>query len=344
MTHAGPPFTRQGRRTLMVLLAGLIGAATPRSVPAANPYQRGFHGDPIPTDVETVYRRGIDFLVQSQTAAGTWQGQRGAEPGVVGLAVLAMLAHGDDPNFGKLAPPIKRGLDFILSQAHPESGYIGSTMYNHGFATLALAEAYGTVDDPRLGPALKRAVGLILQSQASNPKHGWRYSPERADADTTVSGAQMVALLAARNAGIAVPDEAIRKGLVFFSACQLPDGGFGYTRADSSSPPRGAIGALVFALARKRDTPQFKAAMEYLKTSGMNTGGYPFYFLYYASQANFHADMETWKRWNDTNIKLLKNSQGRDGAWSSNNGPIFGTATALLSLALNYRYLPIYER
>ena len=67
-------------------------------------------------------------------------------------------------------------------------------MYNHGFATLALAESYGAVNDDRLGPALQKAVRLILTSQEANPTKAWRYSPDARDADTTVSGAQMVAL------------------------------------------------------------------------------------------------------------------------------------------------------
>ena len=47
----------------------------------------------------------------------------------------------------------------------------------------------------------------------------WRYSPDSKDADTTVTGAQMVALFA-RNAGIEVPDQAISKGKKFLLECQ----------------------------------------------------------------------------------------------------------------------------
>ena len=120
-------------------------------------------------------------------------------------------------------------------------------MYNHGFSTLALAESYGAVQDPRLGPALQKAVDLILTSQAHNPFGAWRYSPESPDADTTVSGAQMVALFAARNAGIGVPEDAINKALKFFASCQTPDGGIGYTGPGGPNAARTSIGALVFA-------------------------------------------------------------------------------------------------
>src|SRR5260221_1395727 len=130
-----------------------------------------------------------------------------------------------------------------------KTGYIGRWMSNHGFGPLALAESYGAVDDPRLGPALQQAVRLILNSQANNPAGAWRYSPESMDADTTVSGAQMVALFAARNAGLAVPEDAIQKALKFFVNCQTPEGGFGYTSATSPNGARTAIGYLVFAFA-----------------------------------------------------------------------------------------------
>ena len=58
-------------------------------------------------------------------------------------------------------------------------------MYNHGFATLALAEYYGLTNDQNR-PALK-ATNLIVSAQKTNPKGALRYSPDK-DADTTVMG------------------------------------------------------------------------------------------------------------------------------------------------------------
>jgi hypothetical protein len=212
-------------------------------------------------EVDRVYLKGLQYLVRNQTAEGAWKdAPYGGEPGVVGLALLSILAHGDDPNFGPYNQTLRRGLDFILKQQNEKTGYIGKTMYNHGFATLALAEAYGVVDDPRLGPALKKGVQLILTSQANNPLGAWRYAPESNDADTTVSGAQMVALLAARNAGVAVPDEAIDKGIKYFLKMQTPEGGFGYSSPSGPNAARTAIGCLILALAKEKDTKPFQAA------------------------------------------------------------------------------------
>jgi hypothetical protein len=301
-------------------------------------------GDTIPADLEKMYKHGLDYLVLTQTEQGNWADGYGSQPAVVGFAVLSMLAHGEDPNNGPYSQAIRRGLNFILSQMNQQTGYIGTTMYNHGFATLALAEAYGMMNDPRLGPALEKAVRLILNSQSKNTFGAWRYSPDSKDADTTVSGAQMVALFAARNAGIGVPDDAIQKGLQFFAQCQSGDGGFGYTGPGGSNGPRTAIGVLVMALAKQKDSPKFKAAFQFLNQNTAAEGHYYHYYLYYAAQAFFHGSMDSWEAWNKITMNLLKTTQKSDGSWDGSFGPVFSTSMSLLSMALNYRYLPIYER
>lgn len=301
-------------------------------------------GGVSPSQVDRMYVKGLMHLVKTQTPDGRWADMPyGAEPAVVGLAVVAMLAHGDDPNTGPYAQAIKRGLDFILKQMNQTTGYIGRSMYNHGFSALALAEAYGHVDDERLGPALEKSVKLITSSQARNPFGAWRYSPESPDADTTVTGAQMVALFAARNAGLAVPEEAIQKGIAFLLKCQTPEGGLGYTAATAPNGARTAIGCLVLALAKEKRTKAFESAFAFLKTAPGDVS-YQQYYLYYASQAFFHASPEAWNDWNQKNVKTLASIQNDDGSWDGQFGTTFSTAASLLSLALNYRYLPIYER
>ncbi len=301
-------------------------------------------GPEVSAELDKMYVRGLQFLQKSQAPEGFWSDpQYGREPAVVGLAVVSMLAHGDDPNNGPYAQAIRKGLDYVLSQMNKSTGYIGKSMYNHGFATLSLAEAYGAVTDARLGPALEQAVKLIVTSQKKNPFGAWRYSPESTDADTTISGAQMVALFAARNAGIGIPEEAIQKGLKYFLQCQTPEGGFGYTSSSGPNGARAAIGCLVFALAREKNSAAFKSAFRYLQNAP-NQNYYQQYYIYYASQAFFHGAPEGWQAWNRKNIETLAASQEADGSWGGQFGPTFSTAASLLSVALNYRFLPIYER
>ncbi len=327
------------KRLLLILLSLLCGGY------AASGQKTFSDGsDAVARQVDGIYVSGLRYLAAKQSEKGDFASlQYGSEPAVVGFAVIAMLAHGDDPNYGPYATHIRRGLGFILSEMNEQTGYIGRTMYNHGFATLALAEAYGAVNDARLGPALKKAVQLILDSQEGNPEGAWRYNPDSVDADTTVSGAQMVALFAARNAGIAVPEKAIEKGLDYFRKCQAAEGGFGYTNSSGPNAPRTAIGCLVMILAKKKNTEMYKKAFEFLESTP-RSGHYHYYYLYYGAQTYFHHSPSAWRKWNQENIAALRTTQNADGSWEGQFGPVFSTSTALLSMALNYRFLPIYER
>ena len=153
----------------------------------------------------------------------------------------------------------------------------------------------------------------------------------------------MVALMAARNAGVPVPEKSIQDGLHFYFSCQTADGGIGYVAPQAPNATRTAIGCLVMALAKDKNSTAFQSAFKFLKGAG-NDMQYPAYFRYYASQAYFHASPEMWNTWNHDNIKTLRAGQTAEGNWDGMFGTTFNTAGSLLSLALNYRYLPIYER
>lgn len=305
----------------------------------------GRQDDTIPAQVDIIYERGMQFLARTQNEKGCWNDSVGTEPGVVGLCVAAILAHGEDPNNGPYSKTIHRGIDYIISQQNTSNGYIGSSMYNHAFAAKALAESYGMVDNPKIGPALKQAIALIVSSQKKNRLGAWRYTPDSRDADTTCTGCQMVTLFAARNAGLSVPDEVIKKGLSFLTNCRGADGSYGYTSASGGKPTLTAIGALCLSLAKESDSKGFQASIAYLKKNlDYRDRYYPYYYEYYMSQALFHGDEATWRDWNARNIRYFSTLQSQDGSFPGNQGGSFNTAGALLSLALNYRYLPIYEK
>lgn len=302
--------------------------------------------DSIPAQAELIYEGGLQFLAKSQNEKGAWNDGVGSEPGVVGLCVASFLAHGEDPVNGPYAKNIRLGIDYILSQQNMTNGYIGSSMYNHAFATKALAESYGVVDNPKIAPALRKAVELIVNAQKRNRLGAWRYTPEsRDDADTTVTGCQMVTLFAVRNAGIAVPEDTIKKGLAYLAKNRGTNGDYGYTSALGGKPTLTAIGSLCLSLAKERDSKGYQASLAYLKKNlDYRDRYYPFYFEYYMSQALFHADEAVWREWNVRNIRYLSTIQSADGSFPGNQGASFNTAGALLSLALNYRFLPIYEK
>jgi hypothetical protein len=327
-----------------IALVALLLPACPGRAQDLNVYR----GTQVPPEVERIYERGLQYLVATQTEEGAFPGNYGTEPATAAMAMMAMFAHGEDPNHGPYAKSIKRCIEYILKNVDEKTGYIGRSMYNHGFATLGLSEAYGAVQDERIGPALKRAVELILTSQEKNRFKAWRYGPEAQDADSSVSAACFVALIAARNAGLRVPDNAIDGALKFFTDCQSPgDGSIGYVPGSGShgGSATTAIGVAAFAYARKKDQATFIKAFTALKKSGdQSGGGYPFYGEYYASQALFQSDVKEWEKWNEKRVQQLKDSQNEDGSWDGSLGSPLSTSFGLLSIALTYRYLPIYER
>ena len=331
----------QGFAALSFILMSLLMAPSAK----AQTFPRAVN-DTVSVEVEAIYKRSLRYLSNTQSADGAWGGGTGSRPGTVGLCLLAFLAHGDDPNHGPYAENIRKSINYLITK-HQEgpNGYMGPQMYDHGFATLALAECYGMVDNKRIAPALKKCVALILQAQKTNPRHGWRYNPDAKDADSTVSGCQLVALLAARNAGIPVPDDAIEKGLGFMRSCRASNGAYGYTSKSGGRVTLTAIGSLCYALAKKKDEAGYDRSTAYLiKNINNQETTWPFYLRYYMAQALFQADEESWGKWNTNNTRLLSVLQLPDGSFAGKHGNAYCTATACLSLALNYRFLPIYEK
>jgi hypothetical protein len=107
---------------LVAALAGCIMLASPVRAQLFT-----FESENVPPEVERIYMKGLQFLVKTQKSEGTWPGSYGSDPGVVGLAILSILAHGEDPNFGPYSHTIQAGLNFILKSQNQKTGYIGSS-------------------------------------------------------------------------------------------------------------------------------------------------------------------------------------------------------------------------
>ena len=327
-------------------------------------------GIEVPADVEQITGKALKYLADSQNEQGTWHGgydshgKGRANCGVAGLAMMAMLSTGEDPNSGPYSANIRAALRYIITTQNPETGFLPNTMYNHGFAMLALAEAYGAVDDALIwenvddvdverkrtvGEALRLAVQLAVKSQNQNVANAWRYLPTSQDSDTSVSGAMLVGLLAARNAGVAVPDENIENAIQFLKLMTSSKSGRTTYTTEMDSISEGsslsAIAALTMAISQNRELKGYESARTRIKKYIQLTDqSFPYYNMYYMAQALFQTDYEAWERWNRITIRRLRRQQKPDGSFDSQHGVAYGTTMACLSLALNYRFLPIYER
>jgi hypothetical protein len=322
-------------------------------------------GEVVPRDVREIYDKGLQYLVSTQNESGDWKNGGEQGPGVTGLCLMVLLASGEDPNFGLYSNNVRRALRNIISGQDENTGFYGgqhghSSMYNHGFAMLAMAEAYGAVDDRNLwgesdrkkrtvGKSLELAVRSAITSQGNNAHGGWRYSPDATDADTSVAGAVLVGLLAARNAGIEVPDANVDKAINFFAKMTSASGQVMYATGMGGfdeSIPRVSIATLVYAIARRKDLTQYKATLGFLtqRIEHASQDHWLEYGRYYQAQALFQGDVDAWEKWNKLLVRELKRVQAADGSIQGQMGTTLGTSMSCLALALNYRFLPIYER
>ena len=316
-------------------------------------------GQAVSRDVIEVYSRGLGYLQSKQNDQGTWDAGEGNGPGTTALAVLAFLASGEDPNFGPYRESIRKGLRHIIGKQSGTTGYMGPSMYHHGFAMLALCEAYGVVDDEdlfrgstaknqrSLGEAVELAVRAALTAQRGNGFGGWRYSPTARDADTSVSGSVMMGLLAARNAGFEIPDESIDRAIAYFERMTARNGIVGYSSVsdgNGESVARSSIVNLVLSLAGRKELPAYTSTREYLVANQNPPAIWPEYARYYKAQALFQSDVKAWEVWNAKIIQELKKKQKTDGSFEGELGITNSTSMNLLTLAVNFRFLPIYER
>jgi len=322
----------------------------------------------ITAEAEQTIDRAQKYLADTQNRDGSWRtgSNYGSYPtAMTSLAGLALMAGGNTPVEGEYAPQIRRAVDYILSAADRQSGLIASMseeqrpMYGHGFAMLFLAEAYGMEQDRgrqrRIKGVLERGVALTARSQSD--LGGWLYSPDSNGDEGSVTITQIQALRAARNAGIKVPRAVIERSVQYIEKSANDDGGIRYRASGggSSRPPITAAAVAVLYNAGEYDHPVARRCLAYLKRlmgrgggggSPLNNfSGHRFYTMLYLSQAMYLSSEDNWREYFPGVRDELIRTQSADGSWNGDHvGTTYGTAIALLSLQLPYKYLPILQR
>ncbi len=342
------------RRRFLAKAVGLMLGSGP--LPALADHLPRFAPRPDEKDMLTVEAqqaidKGLAFLAGEMQEDGTFDNTYPLACSA--LSGLAFMSAGDTPGRGKYGRHVEKALSFVLDHV-TESGYItvpGKTshgpMYGHGFATLFLAECYGMSLASDVREKLSKAIDLIIRTQ--NSQGGWRYHPQQADADISVTICQVMALRAARNAGIEVPNETIDACVEFVKQSQNQNGGFAYMLSGGPSAfPRSAAGVVALYSAGEHDTDEIQRGltylMDYLPKGRFNREEHYFYGHYYAVQAMWHAGGNYWETWYPAIRDELVRLQRPGGTW---NDPIcqeYGTAMACIVLQMPNNYLPIFQR
>jgi hypothetical protein len=267
---------------------------------------------------------------------------------------------------GPYRETVERGVRYVLAHQKANGMLVANTshgpMYCHGISTLMLAEVVGMTGDAALAEqcrsTLARAVDLILKAQDAPGKDrdqrhsgGWRYQPTSTDSDLSVSGWQVMALRAAKSAGCAVPAEHIDRAVSYLKRCSSRTGGFGYQPGGEPNNPRTGTGVLALEICGEHLTPEAVAGAEYLvKHQPRWASQYFFYEVYYCPQALFQVGDKYFDAYYPRLVEVLLEHQEKDGSWLSGDGNdrsggrVYCTSMAVLALAVEYRYLPIYQR
>lgn len=302
--------------------------------------------------------RSLEYLVTQQRPDGAWDGNNAPNA----LALLAFMGRGHVPGRGRYRDVLEKGKRFVLRTQNEQGVFVpqrnagSGPMYQQGLATLAMAELYGMDPDPELEAKLRKAVDLMIRCQS--PKGGWRYQPNPSDQDLSVTVMQIMALRAANNAEIPVPEETIEKAVNYVRSCADPKGGYGY-QGPSRKPPVTAAGIVSLQLLGYYDDPTVSKGLDYLSSLPVEwgTGGgisYWYYFHYYAIQATYQAGGQHWANWHPRIRELLLEKQNADGSWDSPGGSeganvvgpnkVYWTSMATLVLEIYMHFLPAYQR
>ena len=341
-----PQRVRRGWLTLVITLAAsgvVIADERTTATPTASEMTVAQH--------QTI-DKGFAWLAAQQAEDGSFGSlsHYGAHVGITGLAGLAFMSDGHMPGRGEYGGVVDGALSFVLAH-RSESGLLAAEtshgpMYGHGFATLFLAEVYGMTHRSDAREALRKAVRLILNTQ--NEEGGWRYQPVRDDADLSVTVCQVMALRAARNAGVYVDKRIIDGAVEYVKASQNPDGGFRYMlNSGGSAFARSAAGVATLQYAGVYGSDEIARGLDYLTRftpPKEQTVGHYFYGHYYAAQAMFLAGDAHWTPWWPAVRAELLEKQAPEGFWRGQAGQEYGTAMALIVLQMPKRLLPIFQK
>ena len=326
--------------------------------------------------VDEAVKRGVEFLLTKQKTSGEISDDRYGTA-MSALSIMAICATGHTPaEKSREGAAVKKALEFVLRDDRVEKGYFGerdqSKMYGHGIISVMLAESLGMgVDkdqDFRIRERLNKALEVMYWSQerkspsSKDQYGGWRYQPKDLDSDLSITIWQLMALRAAKNAGINVPKTVVEKAVAYVKRCYKSETGengkpknlksaFGYQPGWEPHYASASAGLRSLQVCGEYDADETKAAAVWLHEHRPKYDERYFYYgTYYFSQAMYQqgGDAATDARNFVENILLEK--QKPDGSWQSDDGQerdagfSYSTSMALLALSVKYHFLPLFER
>jgi hypothetical protein len=388
------PFVLLAPLAAVVALAAIAGAAgtshpDDRDPQAATTYSDAAHL----AQAHRIADRALAFLAAHMRTNGSLERVNGRHfPSVAStaLAALAFMANGHTADEGtdRYGPQVRLMLDWLMTQAQTtqcqcpdvpgahvvvkifEPSFNASQTHEHGYATWALAMAYGMsfgadneFQRARLKTLLQGAVHALERCQSS--QGGWMYTLEdgQSEHEGSVTVTALQALRAAKEAGLRVDSDKIRKAIVYLGDLQVSEGsdprfgGFRYRKAADAGEDRVTFALTAASIASLNETGEYDSkvvdrGIAYMRQKDPFTSAvfdqtnWPWYERLYATQAYFqYRDLRNFRLWYPELVTKAGEAQGREGDFNdAEYGDVYATATAALTLAVPFGYLPTFQR
>lgn len=328
---------------------------------------------------ERAVEEALRWIAEHQLANGSWSFDLSLAPcngrcrhskqknattpstAATGLALLAFLGAGYTHEQGPYTDNVRRGI-YYLREIRSESaaGYDWQqgSMYGQGIALMALAEAMAmsteSAEQARLESDLYPLVskGAWFTVIAQHEKGSWGYVPG-SPGDTTLTGWQVLSLIAAKRRGVPLQTYTLRDAKRFvMSTSDAGKYSFGY-QGPPGERTTTAIGlTLLMYLGQSPDyTPFYQALTDLAERGPMLTN---VYHDYYASLALHHSQHPDFPQWNaqlrDFLVAKQATSGHERGSWHFTDkygdvgGRLYTTAMCTMILEVYYRYLPLYDK
>lgn len=337
----------------------------------------------ISKKTEAAVERGLAWLARHQDMNGGWSGDKftdrcglyyqkkcqvGArlgqwDIGMTGISLLAFYGAGYRPDQGPYKDTVLRAQIYTAARQWHDGDFGGQEDliggYTRPIATIAVAEAYGTTQDPEYLERARRSVAHIIRIQYDDA--GWRYRlGGQFPGDTSVTGWNAWAIATGRKFGIPVDPMGLEGSntlMEMFSSPVTQDEEFyntdpryffevgrgqefehftGYNARDASRPPMTAIGLIVrIFMGRQRSHPYcigaanrlLQSIPEYDGKAIKYTAGaeYPAYYWYYGSLAMYQMGGRFWRQWSKPLLTegipnmQVQGDECAHGSWDSGN-------------------------
>src|SRR5262245_14135304 len=366
----------------------LAGCLTLALLAGATPTEA--RGDEVPKEYHDTIKKGLTWLQKQQFKDGHWEGTNGMYPiPCTALSGMAFLCEGSTIREGKYRDNIRRARDWLMDRIQP-SGLIGNPgsryesgvyMYGHGFGLLFLSCVVGEEENAekraKLISQLEKAAKYSRDAQTD--RGGWGYVSAKDGSnfdEGSVTITQVQALRVARNAGVIVPNDAIKDSVKYLKDSTNEEGGVVYSLAWGGGGGRGsgrpALTAAALCCGFSAGEYQGDLVKKWLKFcqttlsfGGGRRMGHDEYTHYYYEQVVYvlgndrftklfpdakDDELITWKEYRKNTFAEIKSQQSSDGGWTTGNatansiGGVYVSSLYLTMLQLDKAALPIYQR